>query len=186
MPKPPIEKTTTAPGTPKVSRGFPSSEILLPLLVEATTNIGTVAPLLLPCRVLAYRDALPPGLVGAYVTLFGGHESVHVGVLSDDTSCVAIARRSPLARAALDAVGVRTVMCNVARTLGDGLRRRLWTTLHVSVSEPVFVDGIARRTHGLSLRAAEVVLGGARATLVLAQQGDRPTSTRHESTRSSA
>lgn len=176
MPKPPTAKTTTTPGAPKVSRGFPSSEVLLPLLVEATTNIGAVAPLLLPCRVLAYRDALPSGLVGAYVTLFGGNESIHVGVLSDETSCVAIARRSPLARASLDAVGVRTVMCNIARTLGDGLRRRLWTTLHVSVSEPVFVDGIARRTHGLSLRAAEVVLGGSRATLVLAQQGERTTS----------
>ena len=144
------------------------SDTLLPLVVEATVNLAALSPGFLPCRVLAYRDSLPPGLVGAYVTLLGKRDSLHVGVLSDDASCIALARRVRTnAGRALDGVNVRTSMCDIARHLGEGLGRRIRTRRWVAVSEPVFVDGIARCTRDVGLRAAEVVLGSSRVTLVV-------------------
>jgi hypothetical protein len=162
MPKLPIQNTDT-PGSRHGTLGSPDA--LLPQLVDATTNLSAIGPLLLPCRVLAFRDSLPPGLVGAYVTLLGARDSLHVGVLADDASCIALARRMS-ATTELDSVSVRSRMCDIARNLGRALAHRIGG-LHIAVSEPVFVDGIARRTSDVGLRAAEVVLGGTRATLVV-------------------
>jgi hypothetical protein len=143
-------------------------DALLPLVVEATANLAVLSSGFVPCRVLAYRDSLPPGLVGAYVTLLGKRDSLHVGVLSDDASCIALARRMRAnAGETLDGVKVRTSMCDIARSLGEGIGRTIRTRRWVAVSEPVFVDGIARSTRDVGLRAAEVVFGATRATLVL-------------------
>jgi hypothetical protein len=72
----------------------------------------------------------------------------------------------------LDSVSVRTRVCDIARYLGMTSGQKM-VAVHVAVSEPVFVDGIAWRTHDARLRAAEVVLGGVRATLVVvARQSD--------------
>lgn len=148
-----------------------SPEALMPRLIEATTSLVSIGPRLLPCRVLAYRDALVPGAKGAYVTLLGAWDSLHIGILADDASCIALARRMSLT-GELDSVSVRTRICDIARQLGLALGQmmgdpHLAHLPELAVSEPVFVDGIAYRTHDACLRAAEVVLGGTRATLVV-------------------
>jgi hypothetical protein len=148
-----------------------SPQEFLPRLIDAASSLGAIGPRLLPCRVLAYRDSLPPGLVGAYVTLLAGCDSLHIAVLADETGCVALARRMDCI-GVLDAVSVRTRICDIARHLGMKSGQNAGS-VHLAVSEPVFVDGVAWRTHDASLRAAEVVLGGTRATLVVvARQSD--------------
>jgi hypothetical protein len=159
----------TLPASPIVP-----SDVLLPMLVEATAALRTVAPLLLPCRVLAYRDSLPPGLSGAYVALIGGIDSVYLGVLSDPTSAVSIARRLTVDAEGLDELKVRSAMCRVTRKLAHGLKRRIRSTRSVTVTEPVFVSGIVQPSGEHALRAAEVVLGVVRATLVVVARSGAP------------
>ena len=160
---------TPARGRPP--RALTSPEALLPRLIEATESLVSIGPRLLPCRVLAYRDALVPGVKGAYVALLGAWDALHIGILADDASCIALARRMS-STGDLDSVSVRTRICDIARQLGLALGQEMGDPHlahlpELAVSEPIFVDGIAHHTHDACLRAAEVALGGTHATLVV-------------------
>lgn len=179
MPKLSIANRNDTTGRTELRRSpqpmLASPEAFLPQLIEATSSLGAIGPRLLPCRVLAYRDSLPPGLMGAYVTLLGPCDSLHVAILGDEVSCVALARRMACGMeqpGELDSVSVRTRVCDIARYLAMTSGQNMGVT-HLAVGDPVFVDGVAWRTHDAGLRAAEVVLGGTRATLVVvARQSD--------------
>lgn len=162
------------------------ADMLLPLLVDAAAALRSLAPLLLPCRVLAYRDSLPAGLGGAYAPLVGGGNSAYIGVLADRSSALRIARRLTLDSEELDELKVRAAMCRVARRLAHGLKRRLRSTQPVAVTEPVFVSGIIQPSGDHDLRAAEVVLGTVRATLVIVARGDATSSASKQSNQDSA
>jgi hypothetical protein len=142
---------------------------LLHALLRATDDLRQLSPRLSTLRVLAYRDSLPEGLGGAYVTLLGDRGALQVIVLADTSSRVDLARRffELNDRRDLDPLEIRTGVCDLAATLAHGLRRRLSNPEKLLSSPPVFVDGIALATRDQDLRAAEVVLGSVRVTLAL-------------------
>ena len=78
------------PATPSIG-ALPSGDALISVLIEAACSLCESAPLLQECRILAYRDSLPPGLIGAYVPVLGADNAIHVGILSDVCSCDALA-----------------------------------------------------------------------------------------------
>lgn len=166
------DRTTPIDSDSDTLVGTPApAEVLLPLLVDSTAALRTLAPLLLPCRVLAYRDSLPAGLSGAYAPLVGaGNNSVYLGLLADRTNAARIARHVTSNPEGLGELQVREIMCRVARKLAHGLKRRLRSSQAVTVTEPVFISGVIQPSDH-ELRAAEVVLGTVRATLVIVTRG---------------
>jgi hypothetical protein len=161
-----IGHSNTMPNTSIHRAAFatvPSGDDLMRALLAAASALCERLPGLSECRVLAYRDSLPPGLVGSLVPVLGRDGSVHIGILSDVCSCDALAwlidgslTRSDLAtRSALSDLAER-LACELARTSGA-----------LTVGDAVFVDGIVRRTRNACLRAVEVVFGMTRATLVV-------------------
>ena len=147
----------------KAGRG---GDDIVSALIDAASALCESVPRLAECRVLAYRDSLPPGLIGSYVPVLGSDTSIHVGILSDVCSCDALAWLT-------DGVGVRselgtrTALSELAQRLAWGLARRTNPGAPLAVGAPVFVDGIARRTRSACVRAVEVVFGVTRATLVV-------------------
>jgi hypothetical protein len=145
---------------------MPSGDTLLGALLGAAYDLCGVGSRLPDCRVLAYRDSLPPGLVGVYVPVLDAEDSIHIGILSDVCSCDALARMFD-ETAGRSELRMRTAISQLARDLARGLARRAAPLAQLVVGAPVFVDGVARRTRGSGVRAAEVVFGITRATLVL-------------------
>src|SRR5882724_6766207 len=70
---------------------LPSGDALIRALISAAYELCEESPRLSECRVLAYRDSLPPGLIGSYVPVLGSNSAIHVGILSDVCSCDALA-----------------------------------------------------------------------------------------------
>jgi hypothetical protein len=145
---------------------LPSGDALISALIDAASSLCESESRLQECRILAYRDSLPPGLIGAYVPVLGSGSAIHLGILSDVCSCDALAwlvessvRRSDL--------GTRTALCELTQRLAGVLAHRASPDAPFAVGEPVFVDGIARRTRNTRVRAVEVVFGVTRATLVV-------------------
>jgi hypothetical protein len=145
---------------------LPSGDALISALIDAASSLSEGAPRLAECRILAYRDSLPPGLVGSYVPVLGADNAIHVGILSDVCSCDALAWlvEGSVARSE---VGTRTALCELTQRLARALARRASPSAPLAVGEPVFVDGVARRTRSARVRAVEVVFGVTRATLVV-------------------
>lgn len=142
---------------------IPSGDDLKLALIRAAFTLCEGTPRLPDCRVLAYRDTLPLGLVGSFVPVLGRDSSIHVGILSDACSCDILAwlidsevTRSDFA--------TRSAISALAQRLARGISRASGA---LTVGNAVFVDGIARRTRTDCVRAVEVVFGTTRATLVV-------------------
>jgi hypothetical protein len=150
---------TAAAGT------VPSGDDLMRALIGAASTLCESTPRLSECRVLAYRDSLPPGLVGSFVPVLGQDSSIHVGILSDVCSCDALAwlLEGGVTRSDLE---TRTALSNLTQRLARGLAMTSGCGA-LTVGEAVFVDGIIRRTRNACIRAVEVVFGVTRATLVV-------------------
>jgi hypothetical protein len=153
------------PATPSIGT-LPSGDALIGALIEAASALCESTPQLAECRVLAYRDSLPPGLVGSYVPVLGSDSAIHVGILSDVCSCDALAWLIE-ASGAHSEVGMRTALCELTQCLARALACCTNPSAPLAVGAPVFVDGIARRTRSACVRAVEVVFGVTRATLVV-------------------
>jgi hypothetical protein len=145
---------------------LPAGDALIGALVAAASALCESSPRLAECRVLAYRDSLPPGLIGSYVPVIDGDSSIHVGILSDACSCDALAWLIDDS-AAHSALRTRSALSELTQRLAAGLSRRSETGAPLAVGAPVFIDGIARRTRGACVRAVEVAFGVTRATLVV-------------------
>jgi hypothetical protein len=154
------------PGPLAASGALPSGDALISALTDAASSLSESAPRLAECRILAYRDSLPPGLVGAYVPVLGAGSAIHVGILSDVCSCDALAWLLEASVSRSD-LGTRTALCELTQRLARALARRASPDAPLAVGEPVFVDGVARRTRSARVRAVEVVFGVTRATLVV-------------------
>jgi hypothetical protein len=159
---------TPEPNAPPAtaSGALPSGDALIRALIAAACSLCEAAPRLQECRILAYRDSLPPGLIGAYVPVLGADSAIHVGILSDVCSCDALAWLVEASATRSD-LGTRTALCELTQRLARALAHRASPSAPFSVGEPVFVDGIARRTRSACVRAVEVVFGVTRATLVV-------------------
>jgi hypothetical protein len=145
---------------------LPAGDALIRALVAAASALCESVPRLAECRVLAYRDSLPPGLIGAYVPVIGRDSAIHVGILSDACSCDALAWLLDDS-AAHSALETRSALSELTQRLALGLSPRTGTDAPLVVGAPVFIDGVARRTRGACVRAVEVAFGVTRATLVV-------------------
>ena len=128
--------------------------------------MGDLAPELAGCRTLAERHSLPAGIVGAYVPLLGSATGFHVGILADVCSCELLTGALNRAREPREP-GVRAALSELADELGLRVVRQLDPALQLTLGPPLFVDGLARRTRAVRLRAAEVAFGRIHATLAL-------------------
>lgn len=116
------------------------------------------------CRVLAYRESIPPGLVGGYIALTSSERSLQVGLLSDILGWQSLARvTESLEAPARDEVvrGACTLVTAAARALSSELGEDM------SIGLPLFVDGSVLACPETELQAADIVLGSTRALLVL-------------------
>jgi hypothetical protein len=144
----------------------PLCEALFRALIDAGSDLAQLAPELSGCRTLAYRYSLPPGLIGAYVPVFGLASGFHVGVLADVCSCDMLTGALNRARDPGEP-GVRPALSAFAHELGLSVVRRVAPDLQLTVGPALFVDGLVRRTRRARLRAADVAFGSINATLAL-------------------
>lgn len=144
----------------------PMCEALFRAVIDAGADVARLAPELSPCRALAYRYSLPPGLVGAYVPVLGLATGFHVGVLADVCSCDLLTGALNRAHEPSQP-GVRAALSELALELALGVLRRADPVLRLAIGPALFVDGLARRARPARLRAAEVAFGSISATLAL-------------------
>jgi hypothetical protein len=118
----------------------------------------------LPCRVLAYRETIPAGLAGGYVSLTAGERSLQVGLLSDILGWQSLRGivESDEVRAPYEVVECACeLVTEAARALASKLAGGF------TVGFPLFVDGNVLACPDTDVQAADIVLGSTRALLVL-------------------
>lgn len=119
----------------------------------------------LACRVLAYRESIPPGLSGGYVALTSGERSLQVGLLSDILgwqSLIHVTESHDTAARDEVVKGACALVTAAARALASELGGDA-----LSIGLPLFVDGSVFACPETELQAADIVLGSTRALLVL-------------------
>jgi hypothetical protein len=122
-----------------------------------------------PCRVLAFRESVPPGLSGSFVAVAGGGRSLQVGLLSDPMGWQRLSQ-------ALhdDLVCTPETLVSGASELATAaaaaFRRELPDSDELTLGMPLFVDGGVSVGDDTEIQAADVVLGSTRALLVLLDQ----------------
>jgi len=147
---------------PFMSKPVPSS-IMSALIAGMTSPSSPEA--FLSCRVLAYRESIPPGLLGGYIALTSSERALQVGLLSDIIGWQSLTRVTESHEApARDEVvrGACALVTAAARALSAELRGD-----PLSIGLPLFVDGSVLACPETELQAADIVLGSTRALLVL-------------------
>lgn len=123
----------------------------------------------LPCRVLAYRESIPPGLSGSFVAVAGGGRSFQVGVLCDPLGWHALA--AVLGEQSLRATeSPVNASADIATFAARGLIAGLPGAGVLSLGMPLFVDGGVAVGTDTETHAADVVLGTTRALVVLLER----------------
>jgi hypothetical protein len=117
--------------------------------------------------VLAYRESIPPGLVGSYVALTGSGFSVQVGLLSDVLGWQSLGRIPSDGLATLTRNVVLETAGRLATRAASALRRGVAQTGDVVVGLPLFVEGGVAVGSEVEVQAADIVLGSTRALLVV-------------------
>lgn len=123
----------------------------------------------LPCRVLAYRESIPLGLSGSFVAVAGGGRSFQVGVLCNPLGWSTLAQR--LGETALrPSDSPVNASADVTTFAARGLIVGLPGIGALSLGMPLFVDGGVAVGKDTEVHAADVVLGGTRALVVLLER----------------
>ncbi len=135
-------------------------------LVSAMTQLGSRLPSF-PCRVLAYRESVPIGLCGSYVSLSGERTEHIVGLLSHplgwETLGRALDHDVPLA----ESRGLVEGACEITKIVADAFRMRLPDASAQVVGLPLFAEGMVSSGRRIELQAADVALGSSLVLLVL-------------------
>jgi hypothetical protein len=143
--------------------------ITLSALIASVAAVGQAAGQV-ACRVLAYRESVPPGLSGAFVALVGEQRSLQIGLLSD-----------PLGWQSLDALvhddtpGVADahVAARLVTLTARALTASVPEAAALTLGLPLFVDGGVVVGKDTEVQASEIVLGQTRALLVLLERRRR-------------
>jgi hypothetical protein len=135
-------------------------------LVSAMTQLSSRLPSF-PCRVLAYRESVPSGLCGSYVSLSGERTEHIVGLLShplgwEALSC-ALDHDSPLP----EPRGLVEGACEIGKIVAEAFRSSLPDAAGAIVGLPLFAEGMVSSGRRIELQAADVALGGSLVLLVL-------------------
>jgi hypothetical protein len=117
-----------------------------------------------PCRVLAYREAIPAGLAGAYVSLTSNDRALQVGFLSDWLGWRELARDRTEDGAAMR----NAIVAQAEEFVVAAARALVEADGHEFVlGLPLFVEGTVAPGAQNRVQAADIVLGTTRALLVL-------------------
>lgn len=130
-----------------------------------------------PCRVLAYRESVPSGLCGSFISLTGATAEHIVGMLSHPLGWESLARALDHDAPRPEARGLVEGACELSRVVAESFRRHLSQGPAVTVGVPLFADGTVSSCRTVDVQAAELALGGSLVLVVLfsrAAAGTRP------------
>lgn len=130
-----------------------------------------------PCRVLAYRESVPTGLCGSFVSITGGSTEHIVGLLSHPLGWESLSRALDHDAPRAESRGLVEGACELSRIVADSLRKQLPQGDRATVGVALFADGMVSSCRYVDVHAAELALGGSLVLLVLfsrASAGVRP------------
>jgi hypothetical protein len=140
----------------------PSMNQLLSVMTQLDRRLKSF-----PCRVLAYRESVPSGLCGSFVSVGGATTEHIVGLLSHPLGWETLARALDHDLPRADARGLVEGACELSRIVADGLRRQWADGERASVGVPLFADGMVSSCRYVDVHAAELALGGSLVLVVL-------------------
>lgn len=120
-----------------------------------------------PCRVLAYRESVPQGLCGSFVSITGGASEHIVGLLSHPLGWESLSRALDHDVPRAESRGLVEGACEISRIVADGLRRQLPGGDDATVGVPLFADGMVSSCRYVDVHAAEMALGSSLVLVVL-------------------
>lgn len=141
-------------------------------LLAAVTELHSRLPSF-PCRVLAYRESVPSGLSGVYVSLCGAHTEHVIGLLAAGTAWQALAQALDRDRPSSEPRRVVEGACELSRALAESFRHTLPDSQCV-IGLPLFTEGMVSGGRNLHLQVSDVVLAGSPVLLVLFSRGIEP------------
>jgi hypothetical protein len=117
------------------------------------------------CRVLAYRESVPSGMCGSYVTVLASDAEHVVGLLSTPLGWESLSRA--LDHDAPDAQprGIVEGACELSRIVGHAFREQLRGD--AMVGAPLFADGLVSSGRQVEQQAVDVAFGSCSVLLVL-------------------
>lgn len=135
-------------------------------LVSAITDLqGKLASF--PCRVLAYRESVPSGLCGSYVSVSSESADHIVGLLSHPLGWEALGRALDHDLPGPERRGLVEGACDLTRIVAHNFQRQLRGGPASAVGVPLFADGMVSSSRYVELQAADIALGSCLALLVL-------------------
>jgi hypothetical protein len=146
-------------------------------LVSAVTQLSSRLPSF-SCRVLAYRESVPSGLCGSYVSLSGERNEHIVGLLSNPLGWEALSRSLDHDLPLTQPRGLVEGACEVGKIVVEAFRARLPDAASSVVGLPLFAEGVVSGGRRANLMAADVALGGNLVLLVLFSRSDARASVR--------
>jgi hypothetical protein len=135
-------------------------------LVNAVTELSLRLPSF-PCRVLAYRESVPGGLCGSYVSLSGEKGEHIIGLLSHPLGWEALSRSLDHDLPLSEARGLVEGACEMGKIVADAFRARLPDATASVIGLPLFAEGMVSSGRRIELTAADIALGGSLVLLVL-------------------
>lgn len=145
-------------------------------LVGAVTQLSSQLASF-PCRVLAYRESVPTGLCGSYVSLSGEQAEHIVGLLSHPLGWEALGKALDHDLHRPEPRGLVEGACELTKIVAEAFRRKLGGAGGV-VGLPLFADGMVSSGRHVELQAADIALGSSLVLLVLFSRSALATSTR--------
>ncbi len=135
-------------------------------LVSAMTQLSARLPSF-PCRVLAYRESVPTGLCGSYVSLSGQKTEHIIGLLSHPLGWETLSRSLDHDLPLAESRGLVEGACEMAKIVADTFRSRLPEVSASVVGLPLFAEGMVSSGRRTELQAADIALGGSLVLMVL-------------------
>jgi hypothetical protein len=147
-----------------MNRSYPSSSMnqLLSVMTQLSRGLKSF-----PCRVLAYRESVPSGLCGSFVSISGATTEHIVGMLSHPLGWESLVRALDHDSPRPEARGLVEGACELSRIVGDKFRKELPQGDRATVGVPLFADGLVSSCRFVDVHAAELALGGSLVLLVL-------------------
>lgn len=141
-------------------------------LVNAISHIsrGLVS---LPFRVLAYRESVPSGLCGSYVTLSGEGAEYIIGLLSHPVGWETLGQALERDLPCREPRGLVDSACELTKIVAEAFRRRVLDGVTSTVGLPLFADSPVSSGRDVELRAADVAFGSTSVLLVLFSRPQR-------------
>ena len=135
-------------------------------LLSAATQLSSRLPSF-PCRVLAYRESVPNGLCGSYVSLSGDKTEHIVGLLSNPLGWESLSRSLDHDLPLREPRGLVEGACEIGKIVTDAFRCKLPDATASIVGLPLFTEGMVSSGRRIELQAADIALGGSLVLLVL-------------------